>query len=79
MLLPHGLSANEIRVLQEFRRTQQKTMSLDEIRAIKHPIAADPIPTLIQKGYLTETEAGASVRLTERADAFLSYDPKPRE
>lgn len=78
MLIPHGLTASEIRVLQEFRRTQRKTMSLDEIKAIKHPVVADPVPSLLRKGFLTETDGGASVALTERADAFLAYDPKPR-
>lgn len=78
MLIPHGLTPEEIRVLQEFRRTQQKTMTIEEIGAIKHPVAGrNPVPALIQKGYLTESEPGVAVTLTARADEFLSYDPKP--
>jgi hypothetical protein len=74
------LNANEIRVLQEFRRTTQQTMTLAEIRAIKHPAGSgDPVSSLIGKGFLSETEPGVSVSLTERAGSFLAYDPKPRE
>lgn len=79
MLMPHGLTAEEIRVLQEFRRIGQKTMTFEEIRAIKHPVGGGDTPAkrLVEKGFLTADPSGLSVTLTPRAEEFLAYDPLP--
>jgi hypothetical protein len=79
MLLPHGLTEQEIRILQEFRRITVKSMTLSEIAGIRHPVGGGEAPAwaLVTKGFLAADPGGASVSLTERGEEFLSYDPKP--
>lgn len=76
--LPLGLSAEEIRVLQEFRRLNAETLPLDTIKAIKHPAGAvgeKPAVSLVTKGFLVAAEEGYSV--TPSAKDFLAIDAKP--
>jgi hypothetical protein len=77
IILPNGLTSDEIRVLQEFRRVGGDTMTRVAIAAIKHPAQGGEAPavSLVTKGYLTSEPDGFT--LTEQAKAFLSYDPKP--
>lgn len=77
IILPNGLTSEEIRVLQEFRRLGGETMTRTAIAAIKHPANGGEAPavSLVTKGYLTSAEDGFT--LTEQARDFLSYDPKP--
>jgi hypothetical protein len=72
-----GMTPQEIRVLQEYRRIQSESMPLASIKAIKHPTGGGDAPalSLVAKGYLSP--AGDSYALTEKAKEFLSYDPKP--
>jgi hypothetical protein len=76
-MLIKGMTAEEIRVLQEFRRVQSETLGLEAIKAIKHPAGGGDAParSLVAKGYLAP--AGDGFALTEKAKDFLSYDPKP--
>ena len=78
-MLIKGMTPQEIRVLQEFRRMTTETMALAAIKAIKHPTGGGEAPavSLIQKGYLTADEASQSFTLTQKAKDFLAYDPKP--
>jgi hypothetical protein len=78
MLLPNGLTAQEIRILQEFRRVGRKSMSLADLRLVRHPVGGGDAPAwaLAEKGYLA-AEEGEVFSLTEQAEEFLSYDPKP--
>lgn len=77
IILPNGLTSEEIRVLQEFRRVGGDSMTRAAIAAIKHPANGGEAPaiSLVTKGYLT-TEADGFT-LTEQARGFLAYDPKP--
>lgn len=77
IILPNDLTTQEIRVLQEFRRLNLETMSVDQIKAIKHPFGGgeQPAVSLVGKGWLTADPAGYT--LTEKAKAFLANDPKP--
>ncbi|HYC59735.1 MAG TPA: hypothetical protein VEK79_09230 [Thermoanaerobaculia bacterium] len=77
IILPNDLSTQEIRVLQEFRRLNAETMTPEQIKAIKHPAGGGEAPaaSLVGKGYLSADAAGFT--LTEKAKAFLAYDPKP--
>lgn len=79
IILPHPMTSQEIRVLQEYRRISAQTLPLDAIKAIKHPNGggAAPALSLVSKGYLTADAAGENLTLTEKASEFLSYDPKP--
>jgi hypothetical protein len=78
-MLIKGMSAEEIRVLQEFRRVTSDTMTLAAIKAIKHPTGGGEAPAfaLVAKGYLTVDDGKESFTLTQKAKDFLAYDPKP--
>ena len=79
MKLPEKLSAQEIRVLQEFRRIQQDAMTPEEIRGIRHPAGGgeEPARELTGRGWLTLEDSGGSYRLTEKARRFLEWEPVP--
>jgi hypothetical protein len=78
-MLIKGMTEQEIRVLQEFRRVASDTLTAAAIKAIKHPAGGGEAParSLISKGYLTPSADGTSFVLTELAREFLAYDPKP--
>ncbi|MDQ3279859.1 MAG: hypothetical protein M3Q69_00435 [Acidobacteriota bacterium] len=78
IILPNGLTTQEIRVLQEFRRLNGETLTLDQIKAIRHPGGAGgeaPAASLTGKGYLTGSDGGFA--LTQQAKDFLSIDATP--
>jgi hypothetical protein len=78
IILPHGLTTAEIRVLQEFRRLATDTLPLETIKAIKHPAGAlgeAPAASLAGKGYLTGE--GETFTLTQKAKDLLAIDPVP--
>lgn len=77
-MLIKGMTEQEIRVLQEFRRLQSESMTLAAIKAIKHPSGGGEAParSLVAKGYLAAAD-GETFTLTPKAKEFLSYDPKP--
>ena len=41
IIMSQPFTAQEMRVLQEYRRINSQTMSLDAIKAIKHPAGGD--------------------------------------
>ena len=77
IVLPVPLTIQEIRVLQEFRRVGNDTLTADAIRAVKHPVGGGegPALSLVEKGFLT-AENG-SFTTTPKAKDFLAFDPKP--
>jgi hypothetical protein len=78
IILPHGLTPAEIRVLQEFRRLVVDTLALDTIQGIKHPAGAlgeSPAASLVGKGFLRGE--GETFSVTEKAKEFLAIDAKP--
>lgn len=79
MLMPNGLTPQEIRVLQEYRRIAADEMTVEQIVAIRHPVGGGEAPawSLAEKGYLVADEARQKLSLTEEAKAFLAYDPVP--
>jgi len=79
IVLPSGLTAPEIRVLQEFRRLNAEALSLDQIKAIKHPFGGGEAPavSLVDKGYLATNGNSESFAVTEKAKEFLAIDAKP--
>ena len=78
-MLIKGMTPQEIRVLQEFRRVSAETLPADAVKAIKHPFGGgdEPAISLIAKGYLAADEGRTSFTLTEKGKEFLVYDPKP--
>jgi len=78
-MLIKGMTEQEIRVLQEFRRLTVETLGIAAIKAIKHPAGGGEAPalSLVDKGFLTTDTARENFTLTQKAKGFLSYDPKP--
>jgi hypothetical protein len=78
-MLIKGMTEQEIRVLQEFRRLSVETLGIAAIKAIKHPAGGGegPALSLVDKGFLTTDAARENFTLTQKAKDFLSYDPKP--
>ncbi|HUP47300.1 MAG TPA: hypothetical protein VNA04_00775 [Thermoanaerobaculia bacterium] len=79
IILSHPLTAQEIRILQEFRRLGTDSLPLATIKALKHPAGGGEAPaqTLAGKGYLTADATGEGLTLTGKAKEFLSLEPKP--
>lgn len=78
-MLIRGMTEQEIRVLQEYRRIAADTIDVAAIKAIKHPAGGGEAPAraLVAKGYLMPSADGQSFTLTDRAREFLAYEPKP--
>lgn len=79
IIMSQPMSAQEMRVLQEYRRISAETMSIDAIKAIKHPFGGGEAPavSLVEKGYLTADAALQKFTLTQKAKDFLAIDVKP--
>ena len=79
IILPNGLTTQEIRVLQEFRRLNVETLSLEQIKALKHPAGGgeSPAVSLTDKGYLETNGSREQFSTTQKAKDFLALDPKP--
>lgn len=73
------MTAEEIRVLQEFRRLTTESLSLEAIKTIKHPAGGGEAPalSLVTKGFLTADAARQTFTLTLKAKELLAYEPKP--
>jgi len=78
-MLIKGMTEQEIRVLQEFRRLAVESLGVAAIKGIKHPAGGGEAPafSLVEKGFLTTDAARENFTLTGKAKEFLSYDPKP--
>lgn len=78
-MLIKGMTEQEIRVLQEFRRMNVESLTIEAIKAIKHPAGGGEAPalSLVGKAFLTTDAARENFALTPGAKEFLSYDPKP--
>lgn len=80
--IPHPLTIQEIRVLQEFRRVPADALTAEAIRNVKHPAGGEGgviAKSLVEKGYLTSDGAGENYTLTDKAKKFLAIDYKPLE
>jgi len=78
MKLPNGLTSQQIRVLQEFRRKAQDELSREEIGAIHHPAGGGgeaPAKELVREGYLAA--AGEAYRLSEKGRELLARPAVP--
>lgn len=78
-MLIKGMTEQEIRVLQEYRRLTIDSLPLTAIKAIKHPAGGGEAPalSLVQKGFLTTDDTRQTFTLTAKAKDFLAFDPKP--
>lgn len=79
IILPNGLNAQEIRVLQEFRRLNTDSLTLEQIKAIKHPAGGGEAPAvaLVDKGWLETNGNRETFVVTQKAKDLLAIDPKP--
>ena len=78
-MLIKGMTEQEIRVLQEFRRLTTDSLPLSAVKTVKHPAGGGEAPafSLVQKGFLTTDDGRQTFTLTQKAKDFLAYDPKP--
>jgi hypothetical protein len=79
MKLPNGLTPQELRVLQEYRRVEKDELTEEEIAGIKHPHGGgvEPARSLAAKGYLEAAMEGTGFALTDKAKALLAEKPAP--
>lgn len=80
IILPHGLASDEIRVLQEFRRLNAESLSLEQVKAIKHPAGKGgeaPAVALADRGWIEVDGSREQFTLTQRAKEFLAIDARP--
>ena len=79
IILPGGLTAPEIRVLQEFRRLNAESLTLEQVKAIKHPTGGGEVPAvaLVGKGFLETNGTSESFSITQKAKDFLAIEAKP--
>jgi len=76
IIFPNGLTTQELRVLQEFRRLNAETLTVEQIKAIKHPAGGGEAPaSLAGKGFLVAEGDGFTT--TAKARELLSFDPVP--
>ena len=78
IILPNGLTPQEIRVLQEFTRLKTGTLTVDAVKAIRHPADVGgeaPAVSLVAKGYLTST--GEGFEPTDKGRAFMAIQAAP--
>ena len=79
IIMSQPLTTQEMRVLQEYRRISAQTMSIDAIKAIKHPAGGGEAPavSLVEKGFLAADATAQNFTLTQKAKDFLAIDVKP--
>ena len=79
IILPNGLTTPEIRLLQEFRRLNADTFTVDQVKAVKHPAGGGEAPavSLVAKGFLTPAADNGGFTLTQKAKDFLAIEAKP--
>lgn len=78
-MLIRGMTPQEIRVLQEYRRVGSTTMDIGAIKAIRHPVGGGEAPawSLVEKGYLVADAGRENLALTDKAREFLAIDARP--
>ena len=80
IILPHGLASDEIRVLQEFRRLNAESLSLEQLKAIKHPAGKGgeaPAVALADRGWIEVDGSREQFTITQKAKEFLAIDARP--
>jgi DNA-binding MarR family transcriptional regulator len=77
-ILPGGLRADEIRILQEFRVQKTRELGREQIEAIRYPGGMSPeaLDRLVERGYLEKSERDTFV-LAAKGDEVLSIDHQP--
>jgi hypothetical protein len=78
-MLIKGMTEQEIRVLQEYRRLASEELDLATIKKIRHPAGGGDAPawSLVEKGFLIPDEPRERLRLTDKAREFLAIDARP--
>jgi hypothetical protein len=78
-MLIKGMTPQEIRVLQEYRRLITEAMDIDAIKTIRHPVGGGDAPawSLVDKGFLASDAERKRLTLTDRGREFLAIDARP--
>ncbi|HEY0788829.1 MAG TPA: hypothetical protein VGE86_09290 [Thermoanaerobaculia bacterium] len=76
--LPDGLAADQLRILQEFRRKNCKSLSMDEIASIRHPAGGGPeaLEGLLAKGHVRRGADG-TIEIEPKGEALTGTDRLP--
>ncbi len=76
--LPDGLAADQIRILQEFRRRKAGSLTGDEVAAIRHPVGGGPaaLEALLARGYVRRGSDGR-IDIEPRGEALAGTDYLP--
>lgn len=75
IILPNGLTPQEIRILQEYRRMTTDTLTAEAIGAIRHPAGGADAASLVAKGFLAAD--GDSFVITQKGKDFLAIEATP--
>jgi hypothetical protein len=76
--LPDDLAADQIRILQEFRRKKVGALTAEEIAAIRHPAGGGPeaVQGLLARGYLRHG-ANGSFEVEPKGEALAGVEFLP--
>ncbi len=76
--LPDDLAADQIRILQEFRRRRAGALTMEQIAAIRHPAGGGPeaLEVLVSKGYVRRAPDG-TIEIEPKGDALTGTDRLP--
>lgn len=75
IIIPNGLTPQDIRILQEYRRMNTDSLSAEAIKAIRHPGGVPDASPLLAKGFLVAD--GESLSITQKGKDFLAIEATP--
>lgn len=75
IILPNGLTPQEIRILQEYRRMNSDVLTEEAIKAIRHPAGTADASSLIAKGFVAVDGNGFAI--TQKGKDFLAIEATP--
>lgn len=75
IIIPNGLTPQDIRILQEYRRLNTDSLPAESIKAIRHPGGVPDASPLLAKGFLVGD--GDSLLITQKGKDFLAIEATP--
>lgn len=75
IIIPNGLTPQDIRILQEYRRMNTDSLPAEAIKAIRHPGGIPDASPLLAKGFLVAD--GDALVITQKGKDFLAIEATP--